>query len=445
MNKFTSLVMAGLLLFPLMAFSAEENPEFARDQETSGFVETINVTSKMDDYLSNKSFSEGENIKSNGGKFYIALGTGVINAKKGSKQYMLSRNNAFQAAMLEAKQAMVEHLRISLSKEVSFSTQEGEPLPEQTTDVASGQKPGEPSLFDKSNAFLNAKMDQLLAAEGVDLSAKEPIPEEIKQKVLASAAFKSSIQAMARARIAGIQTFKVFEYALDGEKGEIGVIAIQSQKLNKMATAIFTGSVSAMPSGTPKRRIQEQIPKDLDVLMGTFGVQSTTDENGNLVLLAYGQGVPATKSKNSLKNAYKKAKMRAMGDLRSFAGEAVAFTDALDDEENTEEFENEMESCSISQYLDTEVKSIAKELKISGISTVKRWSGVHPFGGGPLAGIVISWSPQAAGSAKEMKKSMAEPKRPSSGSSLAPSNHKRGSGQKGGYEASGQSADEDSF
>lgn len=443
MKKLVSFIIAGLFLTPISSFAGAQNPEFNRDYETSGFEETVNATSKMDDFINSKSMVEGENTKSNGDKYYISLGTGVINAQKGSKNYMLSRNNAFQAAMLEAKRAMVEHLGVAISKDIELALKEGEPLPEQTD---AQQPENEPSLFDKSNAYLNAKMDQLLAEEGIDLKAKEPIPDAVKQKVLASQAFKSSIKAMAQARIAGLQTYKVFEYAPDGEKGEIGVIAIQSKKLNKMATAIFTGSISAMPNGTPKRRIQEQIPQNITALMGTFGVQSITDENGNLVLLAYGQGVPATKSKNSLKNAYKKAKLRAMGDLRSFAGETVAFTSDLDDQENFEEFIDEMESHSIEQYYEDKIKSTAKALKISGISTIKRWSGRHPFGGAPIAGVVISWSPQAAGSANQMKKSMAEPKKSvASTSGRAPTAHQRGTGQKGDYEASGASADEDSF
>jgi len=445
MKKIFCLLITGLLLIPSMVFAKGLEPEFDRDNETSGFVENVDATQKMQDFISEKSWNEGENKKSNGGKFYISIGTGVINAQKGSKNYMMSRNNAFEAAMLEAKRSMVDFLGVTIKKDVEQAMREGDPLPEnQETSV--NNVVTEPSLFDKSNAYLNAKMDQLLKKEGVDLEAKEPVPEPVRQKILASSAFKSSIKAMATARIAGIQAFKVFEHAPDGEKGEIGVIAIQSPKLNQMASAIYTGSISAMPNGTPKKRVEEQIPQNVTELMGTFGVQSTTDEDGNLVLLAYGQGVPATKSKNSLKNAYRKAKLRAMGSLRSFAGEAVTFSDDLDDEESLKEFENDMESHSIEQYFEDKVKSTAEALEISGVSTKKRWSGSHPFGGSQIAGVVISWSPQAAGSAKKLKKDMKAPKKASSSSSSnAPAISQRGSGQKGGYEASGKTASEDSF
>ena len=79
----------------------------------------------MDEFISSKGWVEGINTKADGSKFFIAKGSGVIQAPKNSQAYIDSRVNAFNKAMLEAKKAMVEYLGVDIATETAKEYAEG--------------------------------------------------------------------------------------------------------------------------------------------------------------------------------------------------------------------------------------------------------------------------------------------------------------------------------
>jgi hypothetical protein len=440
-----TLIFMSIILTTGVAFAADVPPEFQVDETASQMTEPREVRDDIDDFLSSKGFSEGLNDK-NGKEIFIATGVNVIQAPRNSPAYMRSRVNSFDKAMMEAKRQMTEYIRISIQTEAVSDYSEGE-SPDSRKQKASKAAAAqvEPGMFEKTSALVNAKLDKLLEDEGVDMS--KPVPEETLQKVLTSDVFEKFTKTVASARIVGMQSWKVFEQSPDGDKGEIGVIAVYSDKLHMMANALFGGKTSVLPQGAPREPIVDQIPKNLDVLLTTFGVQQKTDENGNLALVSFGQGVPRTNSKRSLSSAYDKAKMNAMSALRSFAGEIATVEAELNQFESVKEFENGMEEYQNEEYYRQKIKTQADALKFSGIHKIHRWKSTHPLTNQQVVGVVIYWSPDSAAQAGAIGNKMAkEPQKKKKASNASQSNTiKAGSNQKGFYKAQGAAADENSF
>jgi hypothetical protein len=429
--------------FCAVAARAEEpTPEFQVDQKAS-FPDDRSVTDEIDDYLNGKNYARGVNTREKGGDFYIAVGTGTIQAPRDNKAYLTSRANAFEKAMLQAKKEMVEYLGVEISKDVVNDYVEGENPAVRAQRESEAMK--SPDILEKTSALVNAKLDKMLAEEGVNLS--KPVPKEEVRKIATSEDFKQLIRKVASARVVGMQAMKVFEASPDGKKGQIGVIAVYSEKLHKMADAMFSGKGANVPAGTPQKRIIDQIPTDKLVLLSTFGVQQKTDENGRLVLVAYGQGVPATDNPRALDAAFEKANMAALGALRSFAGEIATVESEVQNFESTKEFEDGMEQYKNESYFKDKVESHANALKVSGITKVKSWDTVHPLVNQRVAGVIIAWSPASAAHANILGNKMAtEPQKASAPGAKPSSNvYKAGSGQGGSYHGAGSDADKDSF
>jgi len=428
----TSFVVAG-----------ETPPEFKVDQEASNYPTDRSVRDEIDAYLGSKGYNMGDNSRESGGDFFIAIGTGTIQASRKSPNYLSSRINAFEKAMAVAKKQMVQSIGIKIQKDLLIEYTEGEDPVARKNKEAEAMK--SPSILDKTTALVNAKLDQMLADEGVDLS--KPAPVEKVQQIVSSEIFEKFTRTVANARVVGMQAMKVFEASPDGNKGQIGVITVYSEKLHKMADAMFSGSSTNLPQGSPKQPIINQIPSDKLVLLSTFGVQQKTDENGRLVLVAFGQGIPKTNSPRSLDAAYGKAKINAMDALRSFAGEIAAVENDVYEFESVQELEGGMEQYENESYYKDKIKTYAAALKISGIATIKRWEAVHPLVNKRVAGVVIAWSPSSAAKAQKRGAKMATQPQKKSGSSSQPKNevYKSGSNQGGSYRGSGAAADDDSF
>jgi hypothetical protein len=428
-----------------MAFSAGASgdlPEFTVDTTPSKFMDARSVRDSIDEFLSAKGYSEGRNTRSKGGDIFIAVGTGVIQAPRNSPGYMNSRINAFDKALLNAKKQMAEYISIEIQNEIISDYAEGQsPAIHKKRSVDSASALEEPGIIQKTKALVNVKLDQMLEAQGVDLT--KPVPQEEIKKVLTSEDFEKTVKSASKARIVGLQAWKVFEVSPDGRKGQIGVVAVYSEKLHRMADALFSGNFSSLPEGTPKKPIIKQIPEDVKVLLTTFGVQQKIDENGRLVLVAFGQGVPKTESTRSVDAAFEKAKLDAMSNLRSFAGEIVMVEGEVHKYESVQELEDGMEQYENEEFFRDRVQSQAQSLRMSGIRNVRRWQSVHPLTNKPVVGVVIAWSPQSATQAGQMAEKMTS--KPVTKSSSSNSVVQSGSGQSGSYSGAGAAADEDSF
>ena len=379
------------------AHAQEATPEAAIGNEAA--VEQKNIHDIVDEYLASKGMSEGENSKKDGSRYYVAVGYGAILAPLDSRSYADSRVNAYNKAMLDAKAKMAEYLEIVIRTETEHDYSEGN---WGGTETAGDN---DLSINAKVKRLIIERLDKELRTGGLHPDeTNAEARERNARKRLNSDFYKKVISTAAKAEITGMQVMCSFEGVPAGKKGEIGVVAIWSPKLQAMAQSISNGG--KLPSGIGKKPIKEQIPTDKAVLLSTFGVQQKIDENGDLVLVAFGQAGAVTDSPQSANAARSKAKMQAMAAIREFAGESVAvMTDAVN-AENVEEFENAAEEYEDVSAFSQKIKAVAESLNISGIATIKNWDCKHPLTGRTVYGVVCSWSPKQAANAGAMKRSM---------------------------------------
>ena len=409
----------------------EATPEDAVANEAA--IESKSVQDMVEEYLNAKGYSEGENAKS-GKSFYVAVGYGVIQAPLENRGYADSRVNAYNKAMLDAKAKMAEYLEIAIRTETEHDYAEG------NFGGNEAAEQDESSITAKLKRLIVAKIDKALREEGLDPDkAEREALERAAKKQLNSDFYKKVISTAAKAEITGMQVMCSFEGVPAGGKGQIGVVAIWSPKLQAMAQSISRGT--KLPAGVGKRPIKDQIPNDKKVLLSTFGVQQKIDEDGNLVLVAFGQAGAVSESPQSANAARNKAKMQAMAAIREFAGETVAVTTDAMNAESVEEFENAAASYEDVSAYSQKIKAVAETLKISGIATVKNWESKHPLTGRMVYGTVCSWSPQQAAKAQAMKGAMdAAAAGAATGSAPQPVANPNGA-----LQGQGADADEDAF
>lgn len=396
--NYTRTILAALAATTFCAaYAQESSPEDAVANEAA--AEAKSVHEMVDDYLNAKGYSEGENAK-DGKTFYVAVGYGVIQAPLENRGYIDSRVNAYNKAMLDAKAKMAEYLEVAIRTETVRDYSEGN---------WGGSGTGgddELSVDAKVKRLIMAKLDKEIQTEGLDPNETNgEARERAARKRLNSEFYKKVISTAARADVLGMQVMCSFEGIPAGGKGEIGVVAIWSPKLQAMAQAISRPG-SRLPSGVGKRPIKEQIPTDKKALLSTFGVQQKIDENGDLVIVAFGQAGAVSDSPTSANAARNKAKMQAMAAIREFAGETVAVaTDAVN-AENVEEFENAAEEYADVSAYRQRIDAVAEAMKISGIATVRGWEFKHPLAGRMVYGAVCTWSPKQAENAGKIKDAM---------------------------------------
>lgn len=409
-------------------------PEAAIPAESS--VGRASVRELMDGYLAEKGWTEGWNARADGSGFFVSCGTGVIQADPSARTYVDSRVNAFDKAMLDAEAKMAEFLatriRTSMVSEYAEGAFAG-------NDAAESD---ETSVVSKLRRLLHAKLDKALRDEGVDPGmADAAARERAAAKSIATEAFARTIRSCARAAVCGMQAACTFEGIPASGKGEIGVVSVWSPKLQAMAHSLQTGA--ALPAGVAKRPISQQIPQDAKTLVSTFGIQQKLDENGRLVLVAFGQAGAVSDSAMAAGAAEEKARQRAIAAIREFAGRTVAVASDMASVETVEEFENAAEEYTDASAFRRRAAAVADEMKIAGIATVKRWNAVHPVSGGKVYGVVATWSPASAARAAAARRAMetAPGARPVAVPSPVPAPVRRGDSMSG----RGASADDDAM
>lgn len=449
------------------AWSSQDQPEY---QISEG---QISVQPKARDliniYLEEKQWNEGENVKPDGSKFFLAVGVGVINGRRDSSNYITSREIAFRKAFLDAQKSMAQFLESDVSASVLSMYSEPSELREQTrideltlegmslqaakrqvaalnADIQEhAQYQSESTAANEAQRLLNKEIDDRLKKAGFDPS--KPIEEQELNKILTSSEFKSSMQVVANTRLAGMQVFRSVEALPDGNQGEIGVVTIYSEKLHALANAMFSGQLSLVPTGMPKERLINQIPKDVKILLPTFGVTAKMDENGQMALIGYGQSGARTSSTNAINAASSKARLAAIEQIRFFAGAMAKTMENKNNSETMDELSDNTINVVTDDSYEQKIEVFAKSLKISGLSQIYTWNTKHPLTGHYIAGSVVVWKPSSAAMAVKTKNKLdavpvanpgagsASSRKPAA-SVLKPENAKKGSHLGAGAEGS---------
>lgn len=469
MKRLILSTIAGLLLVTSQTFAKSDDLMGALQQEaeelnTASEVQTQSVVmlnlgcGPCQDWIFEKGWREGKNLKKNGSYFFVQSDSAVISAPPGHQNYINSRQNAYVKALMNAKGKILKFIESEISRKVTFDQKEGKFTWEKEAAQKSAETPEESALQAikrKTLALINATLDDKLQGKGVDPNSKNPagqeVAKEVVQEVISSKKFKDIVKSSSQQQLKGVRRVFVNESIKKGEQGEICVVALYSPKTMAMADAIFSDT-SLAPTGTPNKPIRQQIPnwktsEGLSELLSTFGTEMLRDENGQFHVIAYAQSTPKSKSKTSQNFAIQKARSRAEGELRSFCQEYTVLNDAIENHESASELTDAMQNYEGGDAFEKKLASISGPAKINGIRQLGVWGAEHPLTGQVIIGSILSWSPSDDLSAKDMKAQMNVQARSSKKTSANNTNSFKSDvlNAKGSYQrsASGGSSEED--
>ena len=406
------------LLIATNAYS-EDNPDLD-PSSSGGSVFVKSPRSDVDKFLKSKNMKRGRNTKKDGTPYFIFVGDGEISASRDNKMIHDARHAAFAEAFIEAKTEYVKSLGLNITRELSSKTYENlmpDTMAEDAIKTAVGTDSGS---FDKIKKLISVKLDSALKEEGYSPEMADAEKEAIKKKVLRSREITNFFTASAQSMVSGFQSYKIFESSNTGERGSITVVALWSPKLNQLARAIQGGSTN-VPKGAPKKPIEEQLKLDNpDSLLASFGTKMYVNENGNLVLVAYGHASPSFENDpGALSTACDIAEGRAYENIVSYANEQVMYENMRKEVDQAETFEQAgmqaYESMQGREYNNL-IKS-KSSMKLTGQQVIGTYPIRNPLYNSTDCVAVVQWSAEGVAAANQSKTEMN-----SSGTSSSSSN-----------------------
>ena len=372
---------------------------------------------------------------------YVAIGTGYSSMPNSAQQIHNARQTAYSKAMLNAKSEFVKALGTNITVSMQNINKENTmPDTDPTAIVEKAIKKNtgaiaDMSEFDKIKKIINLKLNKKLKEDGYDENAEVEKKKEIIAKVLSSDVFESSMQQSAQSFLSGFQTWKTFEKGNPGDRNEITVIGIWSDKLAELASHIKKYNPNTFPLKEGKTRtLKEQLPLDnAGVLRRTFGARMYYNEKGEMSVVALGHQSPMKEgNQGHMNNACKKARGKANGQLTLFVNESVYFQDNFieKDAQGTQVSDGQEKDFAFNgQDWEETVKATGalKGAKFSRLAQkVVKADGTF---GASACIVAVAWSPDNERGADAVKESQTKSSSTSSGSTTSETNKESDSGE----------------
>jgi hypothetical protein len=343
---------------------------------------------------------------------YLVIGEAPIAVKPGDEGWPQARAEAYANAMLAAKR----ELATFLGAEISRRTGRGVERPDK--DAAFKAARARAAKLGGEKANLNSlsltEKVTLLAHQEIDKfidEDKKEDPAAMKQAVEAvvlKKEFSDRIDIAASAETAGLASYQTFE-----SNNSVAVIAMFTEGATYAMARAILGQGTVKASDKTKEPVSEycRTLESSGALMYTNGVRLRTDENGDLNLVSFAHAPAEYDDGDFIELALEEAALVARGQIRSFAGELLENSSALDRASTTEKVADEARKLttrykSKSSY-DSSVKSTAAKLRIPGSALVYDYIYQHPDmvannDPRPMVCAVVTWNVSAAESAAEL-------------------------------------------
>ena len=445
MKIITNLLSIFMVLFFISSLKAEEPGIDVSEGDEAQFA--ASPGDKAREWLEERCEAgkrclvEGYNTPEKDGQstVFVAIGIGYSSMSNTSQQIHNARQNAFSKAMLNAKaefvRALGTEITVSMQNVVTENTMPNidptimvEEAIKKTTGAVADM-----SEFAKIKELINLKLNAQLKENGYDEAASVEEKKKAIIKVLESDVFESSMQQSAQQYLSGFQTWKTFEKGNAGDKNEISVVAIWSDKLQELASHIKNYNPQTFPIKEGKTRtLKEQLPlNNAKVLRATFGARMYYNEKGEMSIVAFGHQAPIKEGKDRLfNNACKKARNQANAQLTLFVNESVYYSDTFieKDAQGTQIVDGqEQEFAFQGEEWEETIKATGalKGAKFSRIAQ-KKIPADKTFGASDCV-VAVSWSPDNERGAEAVKK--ATKKTTSSSSTSTENNDQKISGE----------------
>ncbi len=421
MKTINRLLLVILMSFFTFGLNAEEPGLDVNQNDVAQFAPSPGDAARdwLDDRCSSgkRCLVEGYNDPEEEGQstVYVAIGTGYSSMPNSSQQIHSARQNAYSKAMLNAKAEFVKALGSQISVSMQNINSENtmpDVDPTAIVDEAVKKTTGaitDMSEFEKIKKLINLKLNDQLKKNGYDENAEVEKKKEIIKKVLNSDVFESTMQQSAQAFLSGFQTWKTFEKGNPGDRNEITIVGIWSDKLAELASHIKNYNPQTFPLKEGKTKtLKEQLPLDnADVIRRTFGARMYYNERGEMSVVAFGHQAPQKEGDDRLfSNACKKARNQATAQLTLFVNESVYYNDIFveKDAQGTQVVNGQEEEFAfLGQNWEETIKATGalKDAKFARIAQ-KKVPADKTFGASDCI-VVVSWSPDNERGAKAVE------------------------------------------
>jgi len=356
------------------------------------------VEDAIDAYFDKRSINEG--VTEDGGKVYYRA-VKRVSAKPSSPSWVKSRQIAFEKALLEAQSKYVFNNfgRNAVKTEQTITSDESDNVHDFDDKKVSRSEIG--ALYDKAIALSQAKLDGLLVEAGVDPDEYEAIPEAQRKNLYLNSYLTTSIKKAIGAS-SGLLPVRTFEGQDGNGNHSIGVVMIRSDKLQQLASDMSRQREPFLTAkkGKPLGRYIDYSGKQLS---SQFGVRVVFNEQGQPLVLSYGQWGFGYKGKNEARldrartHSADKADGVAVDALTIFMNSRLAYENESTSGEVISNFVekqgDEITEEDVTAIIDKMNQTIrlTASAKLSGTRIVKRWKYKHPYGH-EIIGRVRMWS-----------------------------------------------------
>lgn len=347
-------------------------------------------------------------ITKNGGSIQSAFE--LINCDVIDPEFGKKRTMAFARAINAAKtQYLLEQRTIIQSELLSklFANDSTPEIPTYKKDSPSSQ---EEALYKKMLALGEAKLDKALEELGVDKEEFSKQDEAQKETTLQQSLTKKTA-ILSFGNLAGfmpIQSFEgfIFDPITKKKVYAVGVISSITPQSKLFAKQMRLGQ--SVPH-SPKKglNLPKYFRENEKGLMDVFGIRRYKDENGNPVVVAFGQWSSAVQSGNARKNiaatqrALEQAKVEAKAELSFFMDSNFSYSEESEVGEYYEEAmkvnpDSSVEDATESRIIDIMQSSLRGKTKtnLQGSKVLHTWNRPHPQNPRiTICGAVVAWSP----------------------------------------------------
>ena len=355
---------------------------------------------KWYEWLNDEGLTEGKNENANG-PFFISKSRANVNKPTSSKNWISSRNAAFETATLNAKGNLAKAIKTLIETERSLSLLAqggGDPLP------IIKEADEKLSVMDKAMALTDKALDQEIKKYDPGWDGTGKSKEERDQKrVELQDSFAKNIAAQARRFISGSLVAKIIEGP--NKKGiyEVLVGVVWSPALGRVAAAMYDEGVHLAPT-KPSKPIRVQIAKMVadnpHLLATTEGVFVRRNEKGEKVLISFA-AVPMSRSSTLNEN---KSRLNATSYIAQFISEAVVSNQATSGGQILQVYEDGSTAVFDNEMFKEQITATSKKVAISGLVRLFQWDGEHPHSNQSIFVGVYVWSPTTQAVAKQAAK-----------------------------------------
>jgi hypothetical protein len=357
--------------------------EFGADAGGGGPAQ-VDIEQEVSAFLAGRSPAWQEGWNDNR-RFLVIVGRAALMCgPQNPSAFDQCRRAAFTQAMLNAKGQLVE----KLSAEVSTAA-----ILVQVMETGEGAGAADPVL-QQAAALVRAEAERNGGGE-------QAVAQTVGMQGL-----RDAVLVQARAEASSLTAFKTFESIGADGKGDIAVICVFSKQTSQLRDAL--AGRGEPPTRAPGVAIGDWARSlGAEGLLYAFGTQTRTNENGELVLIGFGQASVASSAGPARDVARRQARLFAQQAMRNFMGEVVA-TAAMNDAETIQAYADEASVVKSAERFETATTSRAEALTMPGMTTAFSWRGRHPLSSRDIEGVVMVMSVSEALEANKLRKQFQE-------------------------------------